>query len=137
MIFMIKIIIFISYLIIIGSHFSLWRSKKNIIVIQELPMYIIAYMGGIIFLFDEAYYQYNISKDNLIDLAVVMLVGSIIYCFGFLLGYFGRFSIKDYLRSLIVQIYNKNPSELVSYKLRWVHFVIFLTIVVKHICPFK
>ena len=119
--FFIKASILLSYVIVIGLHFMLWKSKNNIVLILELPKFLIAYVGGTFFLFDETIDLRGINKSNLVDLAAIMLLGSLIYAFGYLVGFNIKSGIKKRFYIAIRKFSQVSSGDLLYKNSVWVH----------------
>jgi oligosaccharide repeat unit polymerase len=134
-----KCLIFISLFLPFIIKFILWPSKKNIIFIQSIPFFLIAYTGGILFLFDEAIQKHSVSEENIFYLSVIMLIGSLFYTLSFLIAFKSKISIDRYIKSKIKKIYSifNTSFNYYFYKLKLVITILSILAIILYIFSYK
>ena len=102
----------------------LWRSKNNIVFIIELPKFLIAYVGGTVFLFDETIDLRSINESNLVDLAALMLLGSLVYVFGYIVGFNIKSGFKKRFYIAVRKFGQVSAGDLLYKNSVWMHVIL-------------
>jgi len=90
-----KLLLLISFTIPVFIPLLMWPSKKNFVFVQLFPFYLIAYVGGILFLFNYSVLIHHIPISNIFYLSYVMIIGAFFYALSFYLTYTSKVSWKN------------------------------------------
>lgn len=124
-----QVILFLSFLIPFLIKFILWPSKKNIMFIQEIPFFILANLGGCVYLFDYSINKHSLNTDNIEGLVYLMLIGSLLYTLAFYLGFKSKLKIKNSIYIKIKKLVYKIDLRY-NLMIKKMHFLIaFLSII--------
>ncbi len=90
-----KLLLLISFTIPVFVTLLMWPSKKNFVFVQLFPFYLIAYVGGVFFLFNYSVLIHHIPISNIFYLSYVMIIGAFFYALSFYLTYTSKVSWKN------------------------------------------